>query len=92
MTFQDLDFKPRTDGPISLGVQARIDFPNRYGASVIRSRYSYGGEDGLYELAVMLNGSLCYDTPITSDVIGRLTPEAVTELLGQIEMLPPKEA
>ena len=33
--------------------------------------------------------ALCYDTPVTSDVEGYLTPEKVTELLQQIEALPP---
>ena len=28
-------------------------FPNGYGASVIKGPYSYGGPDGLWELAVL---------------------------------------
>jgi hypothetical protein len=52
--------------------------------------YSYGGKDGLFELAVVHGGSLCYDTPITSDVKGYLSAKEVQEILLQIEALPPR--
>lgn len=63
-------------------------FSNGYGASVIQNRYSYGHEYGLYELAVLKDGRLCYSTPITSNVIGYLTADKVVEHLRQIEELP----
>lgn len=63
-------------------------FSNGYGASVIQSEYSYGHNDGLYELMVLKDAVPCYDTPITSDVVGYLTADEVTELLRQIEALP----
>ena len=48
--------------------------------------------DGLYELAVLKGtpgkDALCYTTPITDDVVGHITPDEVTELLGKIEALP----
>ncbi len=93
-TFSNLEFAPH---PIGMGgVRATVFFPNGYGASVVRFHGSYGGDEGLYELGVLKgrdgDWSLCYDTPITDDVEGHLTPERVTELLAQIEALPaPKE-
>jgi hypothetical protein len=66
-TFKDLVFKQH---PSADGIIARITFDNGYGASVVRHEYSYGGKDGLYELAVLdKNGDLCYDTPITDDAV-----------------------
>lgn len=66
-------------------------FDNGYGASVIQNQFSYGYDDGLYELAVIkgnaLEWKLCYDTPITIDVIGWLTPRDVVGLLKQIKEL-----
>ena len=50
---------------------------------------SYGNEDGLWELGVTQDGSLTYDTPITDDVIGRLTEDEVQTTLAQIAALPP---
>lgn len=64
-------------------------FSNHYGASVIRTDMSYGGASGLWEVAVLdNNGKICYDTPITSDVIGYLTWEKVEEILKDISNLP----
>jgi len=84
-TFNDLEFKQ----DIQRGLNAaRIMFDNGYGASVVVGPYTYGGEDGLYELGVLgKDGILCYDTPITDDVEGYLTEEGVTEFLKQIQSL-----
>ncbi len=87
-TFQNLVFKPKNEGTIPDNVQARVDFDNGYGACVVRGPYTYGGPEGLYELAVFENGSLCYSTPITEDVEGHLSEDDVTALLAQIEALP----
>ena len=83
-TFKDLEFKTH---PMGDGVQALIYFDNGYGASVVRSEHTYGGSDGLYELAVLKNGNITYDTHITDDVIGYLKEEGVTDYLGKIQEL-----
>jgi hypothetical protein len=63
-------------------------FDNGYGASVICNESSYGGDNGLFELAVLdKNGNICYDTPITSDVIGYMTHDHVVRVLKDIESL-----
>lgn len=92
-TFNDLEFKPNPSNieGYDLGVASRIFFPNGYGASVVKGPYTLGGSKGLYELAILEgdeNGSeLCYDTPITDDVLGYLTEADVTEALKQIQEL-----
>jgi hypothetical protein len=63
-------------------------FDNGYGASVVVGPHTYGGEDGLYELAVLdSNGNLTYETPVTGDVEGYLSEDDVTKLLEQIQNL-----
>jgi hypothetical protein len=90
MIFNDLKF---TDAEINNGgIQAIVKFENNYGASVVKHDYSYGNKQGLYELAIIKydeNGywDLCYDTPITNDVLGYLTEDNVTDYLIQIEQL-----
>lgn len=70
------------------GIQKIYQFPNGYGASVIQHKGSYGYEKGLWELAVLdIDGSLCYNTKITDDVIGRLNDPEVDNILGQIREL-----
>ena len=77
---------------ISNGVGLTVDFDNGYGASIVCHDMSYGGpfvegENNVYELAVLHNGHLCYDTPITDDVLGWLTIEEINEALKEIEKL-----
>jgi hypothetical protein len=75
--------------PYQDGLLKRYMFNNGYGASVVCHSYSYGGNTGLFELAVLnKDGELTYDTPITSDVIGHLTQEEVDVLLERINNLP----
>ena len=85
ITFNDLEFKQ----DIQRGLNAaRVMFDNGYGASVVVGPYTYGGEDGLYELAVLgSDGKLTYDTPVTGDVEGYLSEDDVTKLLEQIQKL-----
>jgi hypothetical protein len=84
--FKDLEFKKL--GYPHNGVQARINFDNGYGASVVSHEFSYGGKSGLYELAVLdKDGNITYDTPVTNDVIGHLTSENVTETMLFIQSL-----
>jgi hypothetical protein len=85
-TFKDLEF---VEHPSHIeGVQARIQFDNGYGASVVKTPYTYGGDRGLYELAVLdSEGHLTYATSVTDDVIGYLRPEDVTDVLAKIQQL-----
>ena len=69
------------------GIQKVYSFPNGYGASVVKHSYSYGGKDNKWELAVLKDGGLCYDTDITSDVLGYLNDPEVDSYLRQIEKL-----
>lgn len=85
-TFNDLKFT-RTTTPLGFMDRARLQFPNGYGISVIRGTYSYGGDEGLYECAVLKDNKLCYDTPITNDVIGYCDENKVNEIIKQIEEL-----
>jgi len=84
-TFNDLVFKQ----DIQRGLNAaKVMFDNGYGASVIIGPHTYGGEDGLYELAVLgKDKKLTYDTSVTDDVEGYLSEDEVTKLMEQIQKL-----
>ncbi|WHI54199.1 hypothetical protein PYH59_10165 [Mammaliicoccus lentus] len=69
------------------GIQYLFSFENGYGASVVCHPFSYGNEDKPYELAVIADEVLCYDTEITDDVLGWLTVEDVLNTLEKIKKL-----
>ena len=74
------------------GIQKIFKFDNMYGASVVKHKYSYGNELGLWELAVIKyyaddEWHIVYDTKITDDVIGNLTDDDVCFYLEQIKYL-----
>ena len=70
------------------GVGYVYKFENGYGASVVKHDVSYGGRMGLYEIAVLdSKGDLCYDTPITDDVVGFAGVTTVYETLDRIKSL-----
>ena len=85
-TFKDLEFNEHPNG--MGGVQAKIQFDNGFGASIVKTPFSYGGTRGLYELAIFgKDGDITYDTPITDDVLGYLSEVKVTETLAKIQAL-----
>jgi hypothetical protein len=81
--------EPYDARPLESGaVQKLYRFANNYGASVVKGEHTYGGDEGLWELAVLkfkTDGDyvLDYTTPIE----GHLTDDAVEELLDKIEAL-----
>ncbi len=92
LKFTDLEFKqhPCYDGEGD--VQALKFFPNGYGVSVVRFPGSYGYGLGLYEVAVIKgtdeeNFKLCYDTPITDDVLGHRDEQDVENIMQEVQSL-----
>ena len=84
-------FKTLPSNQINDGIQYLAFYPNGYGASIVQHRYSYGHDQGLWELAVIKgteeDWNICYDTHITSDVLGYLSDSEVEETLALIQAL-----
>ena len=86
-TFRDLKFETLSNEIMS-GKRTRIHFDNKFGASIVSHTFSYGGKEGLYELAVLFEDEIHYDNPVAQgDVKGYLTEDEVSELLIQIQNL-----
>ena len=84
-TFQELKFQDHT---LIGRKQCIVQFPNGYGASIVQGEHTYGGKDGLYEIAVFgKDGHISYSTPITDDVLGYLSEEEVEKTLTEIKNL-----
>lgn len=84
-TFEDLKFIEHPNKPF-FNKQARMDFDNGYGVSVINGQHAYCS-DSTYEVAIMYKGSLTYNTDITDDVIGHQSEKQVTEIMKQVQEL-----
>jgi len=65
-----------------------IEFHNGYSASIVSHEMSYGGKYGLFEIAVIYDGEIVYDTPVTNDTIGWLDFAGVAAILKEIQELP----
>jgi hypothetical protein len=86
--FEDLEFEKIENDSHRIGMKCRMMFENGYGVSVVSHTHSYGGKDGLFEIAVLgKDGDLTYDTPVTNDVIGYLNREEVTKIMEQVQSL-----
>ena len=90
MKFSDLKFESHPvykDG----GIHAKHFFDNGYGVSVVRFPGSYGFENDLYEVAILKgtpdNYELCYDTPITEDVLGHRDEIDINNILEEVQTL-----
>ena len=81
-TFKDLVFKPHS---IGRGQHAVLEFDNGYGVSVLLGDLFYSNGIDTYELAVLANDCVCYDTPITDDVVGHITEDEVTEIMEKLQ-------
>lgn len=87
-TFKDLEFKEHQLAKFYKGAkQAIMEFENGFGVSVIFGSCFYSNGIDTYEVAVLKNGSLCYDTIITSDVLGGLTEFEVSEVIQKVQNL-----
>jgi hypothetical protein len=87
-TFNDLEFNqhPNSSLEFDMGVQARLDFDNGFSVSVVKGPHTYGGDKGLYELAVFKDGEIHYNNPIANgDVVGYLREEDVTDAMLVIQ-------
>jgi hypothetical protein len=80
VTFDDLQFVPHPLG----GTRARWEFDNGYGISVVHGPLFYCDED-TFEVAILKDDRITYDTPLTNDVLGYQTSEDINNILKELE-------
>lgn len=88
--FEDLEFVPHEISRAEntpTNFHARMYFENGYGVSVVIGGMFYSNGIDTYEVAVMKDGKICYDTSITDDVLGHLEKHEVTEVMRRVQML-----
>jgi hypothetical protein len=90
MNWEDeMVFEPVEEREIYGGWQKIFRFDNGYGASLIRHSFSYGDEMAVLQFYSESNTDykLVYNTPITDDVLGGLSPSEIDEYLEDISKL-----
>jgi len=76
------------DTKVPQGVAAKVEFPNGWGASIVKNDFSYGGKSGLFEIAVLdSDGKINSQTDITDDVLGWQDEDDVDRVLTAISKL-----
>lgn len=81
-TFDDLKFKshPNNRG----GKIAQCRFPNDYGLSVINGEGAYCTAD-TFEVAILHDGGITYNTPLTNDVLSTQSKEDINLLIKEVK-------
>ena len=90
-TFEDIKFN-KTDHPN--GVQAIVSFGD-YSLSIVKNDFSYGGDKGLYEIAVYQQDSQVELPGITNEgdtVKGYLTTDEVVGIVKKMHLISGVEA
>jgi len=91
-TFKDLEFKKHSIANSGIerykdARQAELNFKNDYGVSVIFGSCFYSNGINTYEVAILYNGHISYNSGITDDVIGYLSEEKVSEIMVRVQSL-----
>jgi hypothetical protein len=84
-TFKDLDFLPHPNAPY-FETQAVCNFENGYGVSVVNGRGAYC-DTNTFEVAVLYDNHLTYNTELTDDVMGYQSPEDITKSMEYLQNL-----
>ena len=89
LTFDMIPFFPQKGGD---GIQGIVALNNGFTVSVVKGENTYGGRNGLYELAFFYKGELVEEHPLlegTSGVIGWLDEREVEELIKKLRRYRP---
>lgn len=62
-------------------------FENGYAVSVLFGKSFYSNGIDTYELAILLNGDLCYTSGITDGVLEELSEEEVSDIMIRVASL-----
>ena len=90
--FKDLKFEPYSIAKSGLdnykdAKHATETFENGYGVSVLFGSCFYSNGKDTYEVSVLFDGSITYNTDITNDVMGHLSEDEVSEVMSKAAVL-----
>ena len=91
-TFEDLKFTPhsiaKSGGGMFRNAKHAVEkFTNGYGVSVLCGSCFYSNGKDTYEVAILFDGEIAYNTGITEDVMGHLSKDEVTDVMSKVQLL-----
>ena len=95
-TFKDLEFvrhpillyaksSIHTEEMAVKSKHAVMEFENGYGVSVLFGDIFYSNGIDTYEVAIMKDNHICFDTPLTDTVLAYKNENEVTEIMRKIQ-------
>ena len=87
MTFKELEFSDISETHGEGAIQAYVQLPNGYDVSVVKHKFSYGSERGLYEIGCFFNNHMVDPADWGDTVKGWCAPEHGEEELEKIKKL-----
>ena len=95
-TFKDLEFikhpillyaksSKDTKEMVANSKHAVMEFENGYGVSVLFGDIFYSNGIDTYEVAIMKDNHVCFDTPLTDTVLPYKNEDEVTEIMRKIQ-------
>ena len=85
--FQDLEFEDISKTHGEDAIQTYLEFENGYDISVVKHKYSYGGEKGMYEVGCFYNNHMVDPADWGDTVKGWLNPEDVEKEISLVQAL-----
>ena len=67
--------------------QSTKNLKNGYSISVLFGSWFYSNGKNTYEVGILKDNKLCYDTSITNDVLGYLTKDEIIKVIDQVNKL-----
>ena len=68
------------------GIQGFVELDNGFELSVVRHKFSYGSDKGLYEIGVFLNGELVTPKGWDDQVKGWLDKDGVEQTIAELAL------
>ncbi len=66
---------------------ASKNFKNGYGISVLLGTCFNSNGKNTYEIAILKDNKLCYETNITNDILGYVTKDEIIKIINQVKKL-----
>ena len=66
------------------GIQGLVELDNGFGLSVVKHKFSYGSDKGLYEIGVFLDGEMVTPEGWNDQVRGNLNEDAVESTIAEL--------